>query len=139
MPRLPIDGGDEGQWGPLLNTFLDVAFDDSGTIVASDARITGTTSLQRVSVDSEAVINQLFGFSRWTGTESMTHASTTTVVSAAAAHTNGEIQLTIRSPDDPRSVPTLMVDSIVDDTSFMIVANQGVQSATPVMYTIVRR
>ena len=161
MPRLPIDGGDQGQWGPILNDFLDVSFDDSGSIVASTARITGASSVEDMNVSSdmvveqmrstgagsfhvmnaasEAAINQLFGFSRWTGTESMTHASTTAVVSAAAVHTNGEVQLTIRSPDDPRSVPVLMVDSIVNDTSFMIVANQAIQSATPVMYTIVRR
>jgi len=160
MARLPSPGADTGTWGTILNTFLDVSFDDSGTIVASTATITGQTSLQNVTVGSivmdnfrstgtgsvhflnvtsEALINQLSGASRWTDIACISHANTTVTVSAAAISLTAECHLTIKSPSDPQSVPSqLMVDSVVADTSFMIVANVAVQSACPVMFTIVR-
>ncbi len=39
MPRLPIPGSDDGEWGTILNNFLSVAHDDDGSI--SDSRVVG--------------------------------------------------------------------------------------------------
>lgn len=39
MPRLPIPGSDDGEWGTILNNFLSVAHADDGSI--SDGRVVG--------------------------------------------------------------------------------------------------
>ncbi len=175
MARLPTEGADTGTWGGILNTFLGVALDASGTIAGSSAVITGQTSLQNLyasslamdnfqstgtgsvgffnvssdavieagstafwNMSSEAVVERLTGSARWTDIACISHANTTVTVSAAAITLTAECQLTIKSPSNPQSVPIVMVDSIVDDTSFMIVANTGAESALPIMFTIVR-
>lgn len=139
MPRQPTVDGDTDAWGTVLNTYLSVSHDDSGSIVASTTIVTGASSFQQLNVDSEMIAGQMVGANRWTNTTTMAHASTFVTVSAAAIQDNAEVHLTIKSPSDPNSVPpVLMVNSIVDDTSFMIVANQAVQSACPVMFSIIR-
>ena len=43
MARLPTPGGDDGNWGDILNDFLDVAHNTDGTLKSSAVGATGPT------------------------------------------------------------------------------------------------
>jgi hypothetical protein len=54
MSRLPTPGSDEGNWGEILNDFLEVSHNTDGT-VKSDA-IADDTTVQRISVRKDATV-----------------------------------------------------------------------------------
>lgn len=82
MPRLPIPGSDDGQWGDILNDFLTVAHNSDGTIDpstidqatdASDGVMSATDKIKLDGIASGATANatdaQLRDRSTHTGTQ----------------------------------------------------------------------
>src|SRR5665213_2089484 len=56
--RLPVPGSDDGQWGDVLNTFLDVEHNSDGTLkIRTDGTLSGigdATQLQGVTVSASS-------------------------------------------------------------------------------------
>ena len=44
MARLPVPGSDDGQWGAILNDFLEVAHNNDGTLSSASVAAAGAES-----------------------------------------------------------------------------------------------
>jgi len=98
-----------------------------------------TNSLCALDISSSAILrHDLTGATRWSGVNTMSDASSSIVVSAAAVAVDRPILVSPLNPSDTNSVPVLSVASVVADTSFMIVANTVVTSALPVSWAVIR-
>ena len=60
MTRLPIPGGDDGQWGSILNDFLDVSFNSDGTLKPTAVTATNLTTPLPVSQGGTGSATQNF-------------------------------------------------------------------------------
>lgn len=60
MARLPKPGGDEGQWGDILNSYLGVAHGADGTLkngTVSEAKLAASVQQRLVTASYPRVVN----------------------------------------------------------------------------------
>jgi hypothetical protein len=79
MPRLPTPGGDEGQWGQLLNDYLSTAHSADGTLKPSAVTAAAAGAFASASDVTTAVNN---------ATTSINSGVTTSISNALSAHTS---------------------------------------------------
>jgi hypothetical protein len=92
MPRLPTPGGDDGTWGDILNTFLDVSHNSDGTL--TPASVSGT------GAEMTANKNQPNGYA---GLNSSTQVPVA-LLPANALSLAGSTDVTITSPSDGQAL-----------------------------------
>jgi hypothetical protein len=92
MARLPIPGGDDGDWGDILNTFLDVSHNADGTL--TPASVSGT------GAEMTANKNQPGGYA---GLNSSTQVPVA-LLPANALSLAGSTDVTITSPSDGQAL-----------------------------------
>ena len=96
--RLPTPGGDDGQWGQLLNTFLDVEHNADGTLkIRSDGTLNSignATKLQGTNISSSAPTNgQSLIYDSTSSTWAPATVTSSGSVPDADASTKGLVQL----------------------------------------------
>jgi hypothetical protein len=92
MSRLPTPGGDDGTWGDILNTFLDVSHNADGTL--TPASVSGT------GAEMTANKNQPNGYAGLNGSTQVPVA----LLPANALSLAGSTDVTITSPSDGQAL-----------------------------------
>ncbi|HSX15373.1 MAG TPA: hypothetical protein VLF40_01150 [Candidatus Saccharimonadales bacterium] len=96
MTRLPHPGGDDGQWGDILNAFLSVAHDSSGALLPGSV---GATQLQTNAVVTDKIADANVTAAKLAGDIPKSALSASVQQSldnadAAVAHTSGISRIT---------------------------------------------
>ncbi len=89
MARLPVPGSDDGTWGDILNTFLEVEHNTDGTLKNGLLKASGLTTSQllRTDTDTKAAAVTVGSGLSFDGTTLTASASSLAVTSKTANYT----------------------------------------------------